>query len=100
MHNNYVGKLGWLEYIFNTPSHHRVHHGINPQYIDKNFGGMLIIWDRLFGTYAEEIEPVIYGVVGMEPTQNPIKVLLRGWVILGKTVFNYFSARVARKNAI
>ncbi|MDZ7923839.1 MAG: sterol desaturase family protein [Marinagarivorans sp.] len=94
MHNNYVGKLGWLEYIFNTPSHHRVHHGINPQYIDKNFGGMLIIWDRFFGTYEEEVEPVIYGVVGMEPTRNPIKVLLRGWVILGKVGFSYLQARV------
>jgi sterol desaturase/sphingolipid hydroxylase (fatty acid hydroxylase superfamily) len=52
----------WFESIFNSPSHHRVHHGINQCYIDKNFAGVLIIWDKLFGTFAEEVEPVQFGV--------------------------------------
>lgn len=79
LHNKYVQKLGPLEWIFNTPSHHRVHHGKNLAYIDKNFGGLFIIWDRLFGTFAEEKEPVIYGVRGIEPTRNPAKLLFIGW---------------------
>jgi len=57
-HTQLVGKLGWLEYIIVTPSHHRVHHSSNPEYLDKNFGDMLIIWDKIFGTFVEEtIEP-------------------------------------------
>ena len=50
-HTQIIGKLGPLEWLFNTPSHHRVHHGSNPEYIDKNYGNLLIIWDRLFGTF-------------------------------------------------
>lgn len=79
LHNEHIQKLGWLEYIFNTPSHHRVHHASNLCYIDKNFGGMLIIWDRLFGTYADEAEPVTFGVRHWQPSANPLKVLFRGW---------------------
>lgn len=86
MHNHYVGKLGWLEYVFNTPSHHRVHHGINGCYINKNFAGIFIFWDKIFGTYAEEVEPVRYGVAGMETTQNPIKVITRGWLLLAQSI--------------
>jgi sterol desaturase/sphingolipid hydroxylase (fatty acid hydroxylase superfamily) len=56
LHNEYIGKLGFLEKILNTPSHHRVHHGRNEQYLDKNYGGIMILWDRLFGTFAEEQE--------------------------------------------
>lgn len=62
VHTKVVGRLGWLEYVLVTPSHHRVHHGSNPQYLDKNMGQVLIIWDKLFGTYAEETEPVRYGL--------------------------------------
>ena len=51
IHTELVGKLGWFEWIFNTPSHHRVHHGMNPQYLDRNYGGILIVWDKLFGTF-------------------------------------------------
>lgn len=83
-HTQHIGKLGWVEYIFNTPSHHRVHHGCNPEYKDKNFGGMLIIWDRLLGTYAEERAPVIYGVSNLEQTHNPLKVLFGGWKLIWK----------------
>jgi sterol desaturase/sphingolipid hydroxylase (fatty acid hydroxylase superfamily) len=63
VHTESVGRLpGWYEYVFNTPSSHRVHHGRNPQYIDKNYGGVLIIFDRLFGTFEPELEKVDYGI--------------------------------------
>lgn len=63
VHTETIGKLPrWIEYLFNTPSAHRVHHGRNPRYIDKNFGGVLIVFDRWFGTYEEENEPVDYGI--------------------------------------
>jgi len=61
-HTQLVGKLGWIEYIFVTPSHHRVHHSSNEQYLDKNYGDVLIIWDKLFGTFAEEKEKPVYGL--------------------------------------
>lgn len=72
IHTQLVGRLGPLEWILNTPSHHRVHHGQNPQYIDRNHGGMFIIWDRLFGTFEEEKEPVIYGVTEPPDSWDPI----------------------------
>jgi sterol desaturase/sphingolipid hydroxylase (fatty acid hydroxylase superfamily) len=63
VHTESIGKFpAWFEYIFDTPSNHRVHHGRNPQYIDKNYGGVLIIFDRMFGTYAKEAEKVEYGI--------------------------------------
>jgi len=63
IHTEAVGKLHpWIEYWFDTPSNHRVHHGRNPQYVDRNFGGVLIVFDRWFGTFAEEREPVDYGL--------------------------------------
>lgn len=61
-HTQLIGKLGWLEYILVTPSHHRVHHSSNPEYLDKNYGDMLIIWDKLFGTFAKEEAPPVYGL--------------------------------------
>ena len=65
LHTTWIPKLGWLEYIINTPSAHRVHHASNPEYLDKNYGGVLIIFDRLFGTYVEEADdnPCKYGLV-------------------------------------
>lgn len=73
-HNQRIGKL-WppYEFLFNTPSHHRVHHGANKPYIDKNYSGVFIIWDRLFGSYAEEIEPVRYGLIHDIDTENPLR---------------------------
>lgn len=62
IHTETINKLGWFEYVFNTPSHHRVHHGRNPKYIDRNYGGSLIIWDRLYGTYQPEEERPTYGI--------------------------------------
>ena len=78
-HTQIVGKLGPLEWIFNTPSHHRVHHGANPEYIDKNYGNLLIIWDRMFGTFEPEVRPVNYGLVNNVNTFNPIKITFMGW---------------------
>ena len=64
VHTETVSKLHpALEFVFNTPSHHRVHHGSNPQYLDKNHGGILILWDRMFGSFEPEVEPVVYGLV-------------------------------------
>ncbi|UNY97596.1 sterol desaturase family protein [Zhouia spongiae] len=75
-HTKYIGKLGWLEYIIVTPSQHRVHHAINPEYIDKNLGQIFSIWDRLFGTFQEELNdiPPVYGVLKPAQTWNPILI--------------------------
>eukprot|EP00761_Pharyngomonas_kirbyi_P014528 gb/GECH01014558.1/.p1 GENE.gb/GECH01014558.1/~~gb/GECH01014558.1/.p1 ORF type:complete len:428 (+),score=75.31 gb/GECH01014558.1/:1-1284(+) len=73
VHTKYVRKLwGPIEFILNTPSHHRCHHGRNPIYIDKNFGGMFIIWDRIFGTYEEEEEEPVFGIVTPLDSWNPL----------------------------
>ena len=72
IHTQYIDKMGWLEYIINTPSHHRVHHGRNPEYIDKNHAGSLIIWDKLFGTFAPERAPVVYGITAPVNSWNPV----------------------------
>jgi len=72
----------WIESWLNSPAHHRVHHGINPRYLDKNFGGTFIIWDKLFGTYAEETEPVVYGVLRPLDTWSPIEINLQYWKLL------------------
>jgi sterol desaturase/sphingolipid hydroxylase (fatty acid hydroxylase superfamily) len=72
IHTRLVGKLGFLEYFMNTPSHHRVHHGVNPKYIDKNHAGVLIIWDKLFGTFQPEEEEPHYGTVKPLTTLNPV----------------------------
>ena len=78
-HTQIVGKLGPLEWILNTPSHHRVHHGANSEYIDKNYGNLLIIWDRMFGTFEPEKAKVKYGLVNNVNTFNPIKITFMGW---------------------
>jgi sterol desaturase/sphingolipid hydroxylase (fatty acid hydroxylase superfamily) len=72
IHSRPIGKLGPLEWVLNTPSHHRVHHGINPVYIDRNHAGVLIIWDRLLGTFIEEQAEPVYGVVKPLASYNPV----------------------------
>jgi len=76
----------WIEFFFNTPSHHRVHHGSNPIYLDRNHAGILIIWDRLFGTFQPELkhEKVKYGLVVNIKTYNPILIALNEWGALFK----------------
>ena len=78
-HTQIVGRLGFVEWIFNTPSHHRVHHGSNEQYIDKNYGNLLIIWDRMFGTFEQEEEAVKFGLVNNVNTFNPTKITFMAW---------------------
>ncbi|MGI9552825.1 MAG: sterol desaturase family protein [Aurantibacter sp.] len=75
-HTQHIGKMGWLEYIIVTPSQHRVHHAINPEYIDKNLGQILCVWDRWFGTFQEELDhvPPQYGVLKPAATWNPILI--------------------------
>ena len=83
-HTQWINKLGPLEYIFVTPSHHRVHHGSNDQYIDKNFGNLLIIWDKFFGTFEPEREKVVYGITDNVKTFNPIKITFMLWIKMYK----------------
>ena len=78
-HTQWIRRLGVLEYILVTPSSHIVHHGSNECYIDKNYGNLLIVWDRLFGTFAEEIEPVRFGIRENVKTFNPIKITFMFW---------------------
>jgi len=88
IHTRAVGKLGPLEWFLNTPSHHRVHHGQNPKYIDKNHGGILIIWDRMFGTFQEEEEEPVYGIVSPLHSWNPIWGQIHYWVYLFKMAWH------------
>ncbi|GAA4903465.1 sterol desaturase family protein [Ferrimonas pelagia] len=79
VHTQAIRSLGPLEWIINTPSHHRVHHGRNPQYIDKNYAGILIIWDRLFGTFEPEVATVEYGITKPVNSFNPLTVTFSEW---------------------
>lgn len=74
IHTDTIRRLGAAEQVLNTPSHHRVHHGSNPQYIDRNHGSILIVWDRLFGTFEREQEPVVYGLTKNIDTFNPLTI--------------------------
>jgi sterol desaturase/sphingolipid hydroxylase (fatty acid hydroxylase superfamily) len=84
LHTETVPKLGVLERFLNTPSHHRVHHAIEPEYLDRNYGGTLIIWDKLFGTFAPERDgaPRTYGLVRQIDTLNPLKIVFAEWAAL------------------
>lgn len=85
-HTEVVYKL-WrpIEWFFTTPSHHRVHHGINPQYLDRNFGEFLIVWDRLFGSFEEEKAKPVYGVLDPPKTWNPIFINFHYFIVLWKS---------------
>lgn len=85
LHTEAVGKLGAIEGILDTPSAHRVHHGSNPLYIDKNFGGVCMIWDRLFHTYQPETEKVRYGLTTGFLSRNPFVLVFHGFMQLFKT---------------
>ena len=87
-HTQIIGKLGPFEWFFNTPSHHRVHHGANAEYIDKNYGNLLIIWDRMFGTFEPEKAKVKYGLVNNVNTFNPIKITIMGWQSMIRDIQN------------
>ena len=81
VHTQAVGRLGWLEYVINTPSTHRVHHARNAQYIDRNYAGVLVLWDRLFGSYVPEdpAVPCEYGIVGQLRSHNPLTLTFHEW---------------------
>lgn len=79
VHTKTVGRLGWLEYFMNTPSHHRVHHAVNQIYLDKNYAGALIIWDRLFGSFVEESEIPRYGIIKPLESYNPLWINVHAW---------------------
>ncbi|MBL8488782.1 MAG: sterol desaturase family protein [Rhodocyclaceae bacterium] len=85
VHTELIGRLGWADRVFVTPSNHRVHHGQNAYCIDRNYGGILILWDRLFGTFAEERmeEPVVYGVRKAVARWEPLAAVFRvyGWLL-------------------
>lgn len=95
IHTEKVEKLGFLDKILNTPSVHRVHHGTNEHYIDKNYGGILILWDRMFRTYQAEDEPVIYGITTPIESHNPITINFREYKNLLRDVVQSRSWRAA-----
>lgn len=82
VHTQHVPKLGWFEWIFVSPSNHRVHHAQNDSYMDRNYGGLFILWDRLFGTFEEERddEPVVYGIRGPLKSWSPVRALTHVYV--------------------
>lgn len=91
VHTEFIRKMGWLEYILVTPSHHRVHHGSNVKYLDKNMGMFLIIWDKLFGTFqaeldAKDYEPIQYGLTTNIKTYHPAKVIFHEWMAIFKDI--------------
>lgn len=82
IHTELIGRLGPFEWVFNTPSHHRVHHATNPRYLDANYAGALIIWDRMFGTFIAEQddEKPKYGIIKNLGTFNPLRIVLHEWI--------------------
>jgi sterol desaturase/sphingolipid hydroxylase (fatty acid hydroxylase superfamily) len=86
IHSELIPKLGPLELVLNTPSHHRVHHGRNVRYLDKNYGGILIVWDRLFGSFEPEREPVDYGITKNLTTFHPVRIAFHEWLAMLRDV--------------
>ena len=86
IHTETINRMGWVEKVFNTPSHHRVHHGSNRDYLDRNHGSILILWDRLFGTFEEEDEPVVYGLTSNIDTFNPVRIATHEWADIAADV--------------
>lgn len=86
VHTEHIPKLGWFEWFFVSPSNHRVHHAQNDRYMDKNYGGLFIIWDRIFGTFQEELaeEPVIFGIRGPLKSFNPVRALTHVYVDMAR----------------
>jgi sterol desaturase/sphingolipid hydroxylase (fatty acid hydroxylase superfamily) len=84
LHTEAVGRLGPLEWVLNTPAHHRLHHASNAAYLDRNYGGVVIIFDRLFGTLAREEpgDPIRYGLAHRAPAPNPIRLAFREWGLM------------------
>jgi len=102
LHTESIGRLGPLEWVLNTPAHHRVHHGSNAAYLDRNFGGVLIVFDRLFGTFAAERpdEPIRYGLVHPFGTNNPLGIAFGEWRRLLRDLRGAGSLRNAARIAL
>lgn len=99
IHTELIDKMPkWFEAVFNTPSHHRVHHGSNPLYLDRNHAGIFIIWDKIFGTFQPELkdEKVIYGLTSNIDTFNPIKIAFHEWIAVFKDAF-YAKTNITNK---
>jgi len=82
IHTEAIDRVGPLEWVLNTPSHHRVHHGSNVEYMDRNHAGIFIVWDRLFGTFEPERAPVDYGITKNIETYNPVRIAFHEWVAM------------------
>lgn len=97
LHATWLPRLGPLEWILNTPAHHRVHHAANVEYLDANFGGVLIVFDRWFGTFVAERPDIVirYGLAGVPNSNNPIAIGLREWLAIIRDVFKARSLRAA-----
>ncbi|MBI2394102.1 MAG: sterol desaturase family protein [Deltaproteobacteria bacterium] len=95
LHTEAIHTLGPLEHVLNTPSHHRVHHGRNLEYLDRNHGGILIVWDRLFGTFEPERARVDYGLTKNLETYHPVRIAFHEWVDIGRDVLRARSLREA-----
>jgi sterol desaturase/sphingolipid hydroxylase (fatty acid hydroxylase superfamily) len=95
IHTEFVPRLGALEWVLNTPNHHRVHHASNAACLDRNYGGILIVFDRLFGTFAEAPrgERLRYGLVGGEPAFNPFRIAFGEWMAMLRDAWNAQGAR-------
>ncbi|MBB1025864.1 MULTISPECIES: sterol desaturase family protein [unclassified Dietzia] len=87
IHTAVIRSIGPLEKVFNSPSHHRVHHGSNREYLDRNHGSILIVWDRLFGTHELEGEEVVYGLTTNIDTFNPLRIATHEWIAIARDVF-------------
>ncbi|MBX2924828.1 MAG: sterol desaturase family protein [Chitinophagaceae bacterium] len=90
-HTELIGKMGWLEHVLVTPSHHRVHHASNPKYLDKNMGMFLIIWDKIFGTFQEELpeeqyQPLKYGLTRPLKHDTPVNLVFHEWKAIAEDV--------------
>jgi sterol desaturase/sphingolipid hydroxylase (fatty acid hydroxylase superfamily) len=95
IHTELIDRLGPLEWVLNTPSHHRVHHGANVQYLDRNYAGILIVWDRLFGSFEPERERARYGLTKNIASFSPFYVAFHEWIALFRDAFSAGSLRDA-----
>jgi sterol desaturase/sphingolipid hydroxylase (fatty acid hydroxylase superfamily) len=86
IHTEVIERIGWLEHILNTASHHRVHHGANLEYLDRNHAGMFIVWDKLFGTFAPEHAQVRFGLTTNIETFNPVHIAFHEWAAIVRDV--------------
>jgi sterol desaturase/sphingolipid hydroxylase (fatty acid hydroxylase superfamily) len=86
IHTELIERVGWLEHVVNTASHHRVHHGANLEYLDRNHAGMFIVWDKLFGTFTPERAPVRFGLTTNLETFNPVRIAFHEWAAIARDV--------------